>query len=113
MQLTLTGHHVDVTEALRNHVTEKFEKLSRHFDQVLDAHVTLTVEKVKMRNKAEATVHISGHQLHAECVQEDMYAAIDSMVNKLDRQVVKQKEKGQDYHRNGNEGSHRNQVLTD
>lgn len=112
MQLTLTGHHVDITEALRNHVTEKFQRLERHFDQVLDAHVILTVEKVKLRHKAEASIHITGHKMFAEDVQEDMYSAIDSMVDKLDRQVVKHKEKSKDYHRNGNEGSHRNQTVT-
>ena len=96
MQVSVTGHHVEVTDSLRNHVEEKIGKLKRHFDNVTDVHVILTVEKLEQ--KAEATVQISGAKLFANDVQEDMYQAIDNMVDKLDRQIIKHKEK---------KGSHR------
>ena len=104
MQINLTGHHVDITSALRNYVHEKFERLERHFTHVIDAHVILTVEK--LRHKAEASMLVSGNKLFADAVEEDMYAAIDGLVDKLDRQVVKHKEKLKDHHRD--QGSHRN-----
>ncbi len=91
MQISVTGHHVDITDALRNHVEEKISKLKRHFDNVVDIHVILTVEKHEQ--KAEATVHVSGATLFAEDTQDDMYTAIDNMVDKLDRQIIKHKEK--------------------
>ncbi len=91
MQISVTGHHLDVTEALRSYVETKFERLERHFDHVTDVHVILGVEKIN--KKAEATVQVSGAKLFAEDHQEDMYAAIDGLVDKLDRQVVKHKEK--------------------
>lgn len=91
MQISVTGHHLDVTEALKTYVEAKFEKLERHFDHVTDVHVILTVEK--LIQKAEATVQISGAKLFAEDHQEDMYAAIDGLVDKLDRQIKKHKEK--------------------
>ena len=91
MQVSVTGHHVEVTDSLRNHVQEKIGKLKRHFDNVTDVHVILTVEKLEQ--KAEATVQISGAKLFADDVQEDMYQAIDNMIDKLDRQIIKHKEK--------------------
>jgi len=91
MQVSLSGHHVEITDSLRKYVNEKIQRLDRHFDQALDIHVVLTVEK--LRHKAEATMHISGANMHAECEQDDMYAAIDGMVDKLDRQGKKYKEK--------------------
>lgn len=91
MQISLSGHHVEITDSMRNYVNEKIDKLDRHFDQALDIHVVLTVEK--LRHKAEATLHVSGNSLHADSVQEDMYAAIDGLVDKLDRQGKKHKEK--------------------
>jgi len=91
MQVSLSGHHVEITESMRNYVHEKIEKLDRHFDQALDIHIVLTVEK--LRHKAEATLHVSGSNLHADDVQEDMYAAIDGLIDKLDRQGKKHKEK--------------------
>lgn len=91
MQISVTGHHLDVTEALKSYVETKFERLERHFDHVTDVHVILNVEKVNQ--KAEATVQISGAKLFAEDHQADMYAAIDGLVDKLDRQVKKHKEK--------------------
>jgi putative sigma-54 modulation protein len=104
MQINLTGHHLDITTALRNYVNDKFGRLQRHFDNVIDAHVILTVEK--LRHKAEAAMIVSGSRLFADDVKEDMYAAIDGLVDKLDRQIVKHKEKLKDHHRV--EGSHRN-----
>ena len=91
MQISVTGHHINVTESLRNNVELKFEKLERHFDNVTDVHVILSVEK--LNQKAEATVHVSGAKLFAEDHQEDMYVAIDHLVDKLDRQIIKHKEK--------------------
>lgn len=97
MQLNLTGHHIDITDSLQNYVEEKFERLERHFDHVTNVHVILSVEK--LRQKAEATINISGASLYADNENEDMYAAIDSLVDKLDRQIKKHKEKLTDHHR--------------
>lgn len=91
MQISVTGHHVEVTEAMKNYVDEKFQKLERHFDQLIDVHVILSVEK--LAQKAESTVQVNGAKLFAEETQEDMYAAIDGLVDKLDRQIIKHKEK--------------------
>lgn len=91
MQLTVSGHHVDVTEPLRDYVEQKFERLQRHFDQITNVDVTLIVEKLEQ--KAEANVHISGADIFAHAESEDMYAAIDSLADKLDRQLIKHKEK--------------------
>lgn len=96
MHPTITGHHVDVTPALRDRIATKMEKLKRHFDHVTDIHVTLSVEK--QRHQAEATVNVSGGKLHAKSVEEDMYAAIDGLVDKLDRQIKKHKEKLTNHH---------------
>lgn len=98
MQLKLSGHHVEVTPALRSVVEKKLERIVRHFDSVIDVHVTLTVEKLEQ--KAEATLHVSGADLHAVAVDGNMYAAIDLLVDKLDRAVKKHKEKVQDHHAN-------------
>jgi putative sigma-54 modulation protein len=101
MQINLTGHHVELTPPLHDYVNSKMERLERPFDHVTDIHVILSVEK--LRHKAEATLHVSGGTLFADAVQEDMYAAIDSLTDKLDRQVKKHKEKLTDHHRS--EGS--------
>jgi putative sigma-54 modulation protein len=93
MQTTITGHHIEVTDSLRNYVIEKFQKLERHFDQVIDTHVILSVEKLVQ--KAEATVHVNGATLFAEDSQDDLYAAIDALTDKLNRQIIKHKEKVQ------------------
>jgi putative sigma-54 modulation protein len=90
MQLNISGHHVELTEALKEYVNEKFQRLERHFDQISNTNVTLQVEK--LRQIAEATVNISGGELHAKAESEDMYA-IDALVDKLDRQILKHKEK--------------------
>jgi putative sigma-54 modulation protein len=99
MQVSLSGHHVEITDSLRNYVNEKVERLDRHFDQALDIHVVLTVEK--LRHKAEATMHISGGNLYADDEKEDMYAAIDGLVDKLDRQGKKHKEKSKSHRNKG------------
>lgn len=91
MQISITGHHLEVTDSLKAHIELKFEKLKRHFDNVADVHVILTVEK--LNQKAEATVQIAGATLFAEDVHADMYDAIDNVVDKLDRQIIKHKEK--------------------
>lgn len=97
MQINLTGHHVDVSPALKDYVTSKFERLQRHFDNATNAHVVLTVEK--LTQKAEATIQVSGGSLFADAVDEDMYAAIDALADKLDRQLKRYKEKLTDHHR--------------
>ena len=91
MQINLTGHHIEITDSLRSYVTEKMGKLERHFDKVSNTHVILSVEKDT--HKAEATVHMSGNDIFAESHEADMYASIDALVDKLDRQVKKYKEK--------------------
>jgi len=91
MQLNVSGHHVEVTESLRGYVESKIEKIERHFDLVSDVSCILTVEK--LRHKAEATVNVNGGTIYADNTEEDMYAAIDGLVDKLDRRVRKYKEK--------------------
>ncbi|TVQ68815.1 MAG: ribosome hibernation promoting factor [Oceanospirillales bacterium] len=91
MQINITGHHVDLTEAMTEYVNTKFERLERHFDNITNVQVTLSVEK--QRHKAEADMHVAGGEIFAQAEQDDMYAAIDAMVDKLDRQVIKHKEK--------------------
>lgn len=91
MQINLTGHHVDITDALRNYVDTKFSKLERHFDHINNVHVILNVEK--LMQKAEATLHLNGGEVFATSEHQDMYTAIDGLINKLDRQVIKHKEK--------------------
>ena len=91
MQINLTGHHIDITESLREYVDTKFAKLERHFDHITNVHVILNVEKTNQ--KAEATVHLNGGEIFADSVHNDMYAAIDGLIDKLDRQVIKHKEK--------------------
>lgn len=91
MQIDITGHHIDVTDSMRDYVNQKMERVERHFDIVSNAHVILTVEK--QRQKAEASLMVKGSKVFAEAVDEDMYAAIDKLIDKLDRQVKKHKEK--------------------
>jgi putative sigma-54 modulation protein len=102
MQINLTGHHVDITDALKGYVDNKFERLARHFDHVIDVHVILSVEK--LRQKAEATLHVNGAKVFADSVHEDMYAAIDTLIDKLDRQVLRHKEKKITHRSNGSKG---------
>ena len=96
MQLNVSGHHVEITDSLRGYVESKIERLERHFDLVSDVHCILTVEK--SRHKAEAKVNVNGGTIFAETTEEDMYAAIDGLVDKLDRRVRKHKEKMVDHH---------------
>ena len=107
MQITIAGHHVEITEALRGYVTSKLEKLERHFDQVSNIDVILSVEKLVQ--KAEATVPVNGHNLFANAEDQDMYAAIDALVDKLDRQIIKRKEKVTNHHRG--EGSNKRAEI--
>lgn len=102
MQINLTGHHVDITDALKGYVDNKFERLERHFDHVTNAHVVLSVEK--LRQRAEATLYVNGGNLFAEAVHEDMYAAIDALIDKLDRQMIKHKEKKTNHRGTGHKG---------
>jgi putative sigma-54 modulation protein len=96
MQLNISGHHVDVTEAMKTYTSEKLGKLERHYDHITNVHVVLTVEKMKQR--AEATMHVSGAELFADADSDDMYAAIDMLTDKLDRQLIKHKEKNVNRH---------------
>ena len=91
MNLNLSGHHLDITPAIRSYVVSKLERVTRHFDHVIDVNVVLSVDK--LRQQVTANLHIRGKDIHAECVEPDMYAAIDALADKLDRQVVKYKEK--------------------
>jgi putative sigma-54 modulation protein len=91
MNLNITGHHLEITPAIREYATSKVDKIKRHFDNVIDVQIILSVEKLKQ--KAEATVHISGKDVFVECEDDNLYAAIDTLVDKLDRQVIKHKEK--------------------
>ena len=100
MQINITGHKMDITSSLRNYVETKFERLERHFEHINNTHVILSVEKE--RQKAEATVHVNRGNLFAENQQEDMYAAIDGLIDKLDRQLKKHKEKLSNHHRGEN-----------
>lgn len=97
MQINITGHHIDITNALRDFVQEKFSRLERHFDNMTSVHVILNVEKD--RKNAEATIHVSQGNIFADARDEDMYAAIDALVDKLDRQLKKHKEKLTNHHR--------------
>ena len=95
MNLTITGHHVEVTPAIREYVNTKLDRVIRHFDNVTSVSVILSVEK--LRQKAEVTLHVRGKDIYVESDDGDMYAAIDSMVDKLDRQVLKYKQKNSDH----------------
>jgi putative sigma-54 modulation protein len=96
MNLNIAGHHVSLTDALRTYVSSKLTRIERHFDHLIDASVILSVEK--LQHKAEATLHTRGADLHAEAIDQNMYAAIDSLADKLDSQTRKFKEKIRDHH---------------
>ena len=97
MQINLTGHHIAITASLKDHVETRCRRLERHFESITNIHVILTVEKE--RHKAEATLHVNRGNLFADAERQDMYAAIDGMIDKLDRQLKKHKEKLTDHHR--------------
>ena len=92
MNLHITGHHVHVTPAIRDYVSTKMERVTKHFDYVIDVNVIMSV--AKLRHKVEATVHVRGRDIFCESTEEDMYAAIDTLIDKLDRAIIKHKEKG-------------------
>jgi putative sigma-54 modulation protein len=96
MDVTIAGHHLEVTPALREYVKAKLARIARHFDLMTDVRCTLTVEKLD--HKAEATIHLAGTTIHADAIEENMYAAVDGLVDKLDRQVRKHKERVTDHH---------------
>lgn len=101
MNLTISGHHLEVTPALRSYVTSKLDRITRHFDQLVDVKVLLTVENQKekdRRQRAECNIHVKGSDMFAESSHEDLYAAVDDLVDKLDRQVGRHKEKIKDHH---------------
>jgi putative sigma-54 modulation protein len=101
MNLTISGHHLEVTPALREYVLTKLDRVIRHFDQVVDINVLLTVEKLKekeRRQRAEVTLRVKGREIFVEQAHEDLYAAIDQLIDKLDRQVCRHKDRIQDHH---------------
>ena len=101
MNLTISGHHLELTPAIREYVQSKLARIKRHFDNVIDVSVILSVDKLtekEKRQKAEINVHIKGKDLHAESIAHDLYAAIDALIDKLDRQVIKHKDKLQEHH---------------
>jgi putative sigma-54 modulation protein len=101
MNLTISGHHLEVTPALRGYVTSKMDRITRHFDQVVDVKVLLTIDNMKekeRRQKAECNVHVKGRDLFAESSHADLYAAVDELTDKLDRQVGRYKTRTQDHH---------------
>ncbi len=99
MKVQMTGHHMDITPALRDYVTSKLERIKRHFDQMMDVNVVMTVSK--LIQKVEANVHVRGRDIFVESSDADMYAAIDSLVDKLDRKILRHKEKITDHRPNG------------
>ncbi len=99
MNVQMTGHHIDITPALRDYVTSKLERIKRHFDQMMDVNVVMTVSK--LIQKVEANVHVRGRDIFVESSDADMYAAIDSLADKLDRQILRHKEKLTDHRPNG------------
>ncbi len=101
MNLTISGHHLEVTPALRAYVEGKLDRITRHFDQVVGVKVLLSIEnqtEKERRQKAECNIHVKGSDLFAESAHENMYAAIDELMDKLDRQVVKHKDRLKDHH---------------
>lgn len=101
MNLTISGHHLEVTPALRNYVETKLDRITRHFDQLVDVKVLLTVEKLKekeRRQRAECNIRVKGSDMFAESSHADLYAAVDELVDKLDRQVTRHKGRLQEHH---------------
>jgi putative sigma-54 modulation protein len=99
MNLQLTGHQLNITPAIRTYVTSKLERITRHFDHVIDVNVIMSVNKLEQR--IEANVHVPGGAIFCESCEPDMYAAIDNLVDKLDRQIIKHKEKSTGHRHNG------------
>lgn len=107
MNLTISGHHLEVTPAMRDYVADKLERVKRHFDHVINVSVIVQVEKLV--HKVEANLHVKGHDFHAHSEDDNMYAAIDTLADKLDRQIVKHKEKLSDSHHAGSGIKHQPQ----
>ena len=103
MNRQISGHHLDVSPAIRDYVSQKLQKVTRHFDHVIDIHVVLSVEK--LNQKAEVTLHVPGKDIFVETTDPNLYAAVDDLTDKLDRQVQKYKQKMQDHHR-GEKAAH-------
>ena len=100
MNLTISGHHLEVTPALRSYVTSKLDRITRHFDQVVDVKVLLSIENQKekeRRQRAECNIHVKGNDMFAESSHSDLYAAVDELMDKIDRQVVRHKDKVQNH----------------
>lgn len=106
MNLQISGHHLEVTPALRTYMTHKLDRVRRHFDKVIDVNALLTVDK--LNQKAECSIHVPGGKIYAEAIDSDLYAAIDVLVDKLDRQVLRHKAKVQDHH---HEAAKRQEVV--
>ena len=104
MNVQVSGHHVEVTQPIHDYVLAKLERVQRHFDHVIDINVILSVQK--LRQKAEISVHLRGKDIHVEESGDDLYASIDALFDKLDRQVQKYKQKVQDHHRGDKPGLH-------
>lgn len=105
MNLHLTGHHLEITPAIREYASGKLQRIAHHFDHVIDVNVILTVEK--LQRKVEASVHVRGKDIFCESASGDMYAAIDGLVDKLDRAIIKHKEKSLEHRHDVNASKHR------
>jgi len=99
MNLNLTGHHLEITPAIRDYVVAKLDRVTRHFDHVIDVNVVMSVDK--LQHRVEVNLHTRGKDIHVEVIEADMYAAIDVLVDKLDRQVLKHKEKREEHRHDG------------
>jgi len=95
MNLSITGPHLEVTPAINEYVKTKMARVSRHFDNVIDTQVMLSIERLK--HTAEVTMRLPGKDLHCEASDENLYAAIDLLADKIDRQVIKYKDKVQNH----------------
>ena len=107
MNLNITGRHFEITKALKEHIENKFMRIKNHFDHVIDAKFILSVEK--FNNIVDATIHLPHQDINAKSVNEDMYKSIDLVINKIDRQVIKYKEKFRDHHKS--DGSFKNEPT--
>ena len=95
MNLSITGHHLDVTPAIREYIQTKIARVTRHVDHVIDTQVMLSVEPLKHR--AEITMHVRGKDIHCEAIEDNLYAAIDVLIDKVDRKVVQHKNRTQNH----------------
>ncbi|HSN40269.1 MAG TPA: ribosome-associated translation inhibitor RaiA [Burkholderiales bacterium] len=107
MNLHLTGHHLQITPAIREYVANKLQRITNHFDHVIDVNVIMSVEK--LNRKVEANVRVRGKDIFCESINSDMYAAIDGLVDKLDRTIIRHKEKNLDHRHDGASVKNQNQ----